>query len=346
MAERAVMLDLGCGTAKVPGAIGIDVVPLEGVDLIGNLAERPYPFAPNSFDAVYLNDVIEHIPNTIRTMEEVYRILKPNGRAYVRVVNWNSIYTAMDPTHLAAYTENSFDFFGKRVGRSYYTRARFDVVKVKRRYNPLAERFCPNERLLYFFSQFFCNVLEDLTFELRAVKPKETQVTYPRGDLPGWFALLRCPQALVEGKEGKLRLWRECWLICDETGCKYPVAGGVPRVNSEEAERWRAVAVEDLPVPAPEVEWVPVEDKPIESISQQDDSWLLITSPRDLFNELRKTYFHPWRWTKSCVKLLALAPIRVTRRCLSTVKDLLRTEPQRPAQQYAEETATHQRKAA
>jgi hypothetical protein len=291
MFMEKVILDLGCGTAKVAGALGLDVVPLAGVDLVGDLAHRPYPFAANSFDAVYLNDVIEHIPNTIKTMEEVHRILKPNGRAYVRVVNWNSIYTAMDPTHLAAYTENSFDFFGKRVGRSYYTRARFDVVHVKLGFNALARRMCPNERLLYFFSNYLSNVLEDLNFELRAVKKEQQPAAH--GEMPGmppWFALLRCPQALKQGREGAFRLVDYSWLVCDETGCKYPIVRDVPFLSTAEADKWRDVRVEDLPVPPPAYELVPVEDTPIESVGTGGERILPITSPREFFREFFKTY--------------------------------------------------------
>ena len=106
------VLDLGCGTAKVEGAYGVDIVPLPGVDAVVNLSEPPYPFADNSWDVVVLNDVIEHMPDVIATMEEVFRICRPDARVFIRVVNWNSHFAAMDPTHKHSFNENSFDFFG------------------------------------------------------------------------------------------------------------------------------------------------------------------------------------------------------------------------------------------
>ncbi|MGC3972592.1 MAG: class I SAM-dependent methyltransferase [Pirellulales bacterium] len=285
----AVVLDLGCGTAKTAGAIGLDVVPLAGVDLIGDLSERPYPFASDTFDAIYLNDVIEHLPNTIKTMEELYRILKPEGRVFIRVVNWNSRCAAMDPTHVGYYTEHTFDFFGKRVGRSYYTRARFDVVQVRRVYNRFAELLCPNERLLHFFSQFWSNVLDDLHFELRAVKPAAQGDSRPIAGAPhNWFRHLRCPIALSQGGRGVLTLVGD-WLHCEETGCKYPLRNGVPCLSREYGLRWRDVPLVDLPSPAPFPELMPVEDRPILSISQ-DDGFRAISSVEDLYQELRKTY--------------------------------------------------------
>ena len=283
-------LDLGCGTAKTPGAVGLDVVPLEGVDVVGDMSERPYPFAADTFDAVYLNDVIEHLPNTIKTMEEMYRICKPNARVYIRVINWNSRYAAMDPTHVTYFTERTFDFFGKRVGRSYYTRARFDVVQVRRVYNSLAKAVCPNERLLHFFGQFWSNVLDDLHFELRAVKPESLseQRREAAGAPHAWFSSLRCPVALADGKNGDLEL-RGNWLICTESGCKYPVKNGVPCISRQYGLKWQNVDVADLPVPAPFPELMPVEDKPIETVGK-DDGFREIESVRDLAWELLKTY--------------------------------------------------------
>ncbi len=283
------VLDLGCGTAKTTGAVGLDVIPLAGVDIIGDLSERPYPFAADTFDAVYLNDVIEHLPNTIKTMEELYRILKPDGRVYIRVVNWNSRCAAMDPTHVGYYTEHTFDFFGKRVGRSYYTRARFDVVQVRRVYNRFAEMLCPNERLLHFFSQFWSNVLDDLHFELRAVKSAAPAVSKPMAGEPHeWFRHLRCPLSLAQGGAGKLTL-RGDWLVCEESGCKYPIGNGVPYLSREQAVRWRETAVADLPSPAPFPELMPVEDRPILSLAQ-DDGFRPISSVEDFYHELHKTY--------------------------------------------------------
>ncbi|MBU2995026.1 methyltransferase domain-containing protein [Cellulophaga baltica] len=37
------------------------------------------PFEENSFDVIFCNHVLEHIPNDKKAMEEMYRILKPGG---------------------------------------------------------------------------------------------------------------------------------------------------------------------------------------------------------------------------------------------------------------------------
>lgn len=48
------------------------------------------PFKDKSFDFVICNHVLEHIPNDTKAMEEVYRILAPNGAAIFQVPLENS----------------------------------------------------------------------------------------------------------------------------------------------------------------------------------------------------------------------------------------------------------------
>ncbi len=67
--------------------------------------------------------------------------------------------------------------------------------------------------------------------------------------------LLRCPvavRATDHGPDpGRLRLVHGCWLVCDESGLKYPIRDGIAIMLIEEGEKWRATAEADLPVPPP-----------------------------------------------------------------------------------------------
>ncbi|MFZ4813772.1 MAG: Trm112 family protein [Phototrophicaceae bacterium] len=72
-----------------------------------------------------------------------------------------------------------------------------------------------------------------------------------------FVARLRCPVALktnpVAADPGKLTLAHDgAWLVCEESGCKYPVIDGLPHLLVEVGKRWQAVAVADLPVPPPQ----------------------------------------------------------------------------------------------
>jgi ubiquinone/menaquinone biosynthesis C-methylase UbiE len=54
-------------------------------------AER-LPFDDNTFDVVYSNGVIHHTPNTRSVVQEIFRVLKPGGKAIVMVYAEGSIH--------------------------------------------------------------------------------------------------------------------------------------------------------------------------------------------------------------------------------------------------------------
>lgn len=64
--------------------------------------------------------------------------------------------------------------------------------------------------------------------------------------------ILRCP-ACVREKEGLLKLEKDCWLVCQDCSRKYPISDDIPVMLIDEGDKWVSVAVEDLPVPPPEI---------------------------------------------------------------------------------------------
>ncbi len=72
---------------------------------------------------------------------------------------------------------------------------------------------------------------------------------------PELLEILRCPIA-VQSKEygddpGRLELVHNYWLVCADSGYKYPIRDGIPVMLIEEGEKWKDTAVNDLPVPPP-----------------------------------------------------------------------------------------------
>jgi ubiquinone/menaquinone biosynthesis C-methylase UbiE len=50
------------------------------------------PFLDNTFDFIYSHGVLHHTPNTDRTIQEIYRVLKPGGQALIYLYHKNSAY--------------------------------------------------------------------------------------------------------------------------------------------------------------------------------------------------------------------------------------------------------------
>lgn len=67
--------------------------------------------------------------------------------------------------------------------------------------------------------------------------------------------MLRCPVAVHytdKGADpGRLELVRDSWLVCADSGYKYPIIDGIPVMLVEVGERFKDTAVEQLPVPPP-----------------------------------------------------------------------------------------------
>lgn len=72
---------------------------------------------------------------------------------------------------------------------------------------------------------------------------------------PLLLEILRCPVAVKMdtgvADPGRLRLVGNHWLVCDESGMKYPIRDGIPIMLIEEGKKWQSVADSDLPVPPP-----------------------------------------------------------------------------------------------
>lgn len=174
-------LDVGCGTKKKEGAIGIDFNTQTDADVIHNLEVFPYPFTDNEFDKIYCDNVIEHLNDVIKTMEELWRISKPGGDIEIVVPYFRSKYAAIDPTHKHYFTIDSFSYFNPN--HHFFQRYKYSDKKMKVenvRFDVGFEhksflmrrfvKFCNRHTQFYegYLSTFI--PLNSLTFNLRVIK--------------------------------------------------------------------------------------------------------------------------------------------------------------------------------
>ena len=103
-------LDIGCGYLnREKGAIGLDIDAACKPNVQGDIQDLP--FKDESFDVVNAVHVLEHVPNIVKTFNEVWRVLKPNGEFNVRVPLFPTLGSICDPTHVRFFIPDSFGYF-------------------------------------------------------------------------------------------------------------------------------------------------------------------------------------------------------------------------------------------
>jgi SAM-dependent methyltransferase len=168
-------LNLGCGRKHRAGAVNLDRTLASNPDVVHDLDIRPWPFADNRFDQVYAFDVIEHLADIVGVMEELHRICRDGASIEISVPHFSSANAFTDPTHRHFFSRFSFDYFDSTHEFSFYSDARFRVVRsnliftpglMNRLINRLANRY-PKQyeaRWAWMFPAWFLSV------ELRVIK--------------------------------------------------------------------------------------------------------------------------------------------------------------------------------
>lgn len=111
--NRGILLNVGCRAGKNPNWVGIDSRPRLGVDILHDLESFPYPFEDSSCISIAAAHVVEHIHPVkfIPWMNEMWRLLKPDGQLAISCPYAGSVGFWSDPTHVNGVNENTFKYF-------------------------------------------------------------------------------------------------------------------------------------------------------------------------------------------------------------------------------------------
>ena len=130
--ESRMKINLGCCDAPLPGFTNVDATPAPGVQVAD--LRQPWPWSDDSVDYVRAWDIIEHLPDKIFTMNELWRVLKPGGRAEIAVPTTEGSGAWQDPTHVSFWNRRSFLYYEmenpyrERFARFYGIQAKFKVI--------------------------------------------------------------------------------------------------------------------------------------------------------------------------------------------------------------------------
>lgn len=125
-------LNLGCGGDIKKGYINLDMRKAPGVDIVHDLNKFPYPFEDNEFDEIVAYNILEHVDNMLKTMEELHRILKQGGKLDIITPHYNGPMAWGNPEHRRGYGHDTFFYFVKGyAGKEKYTEQQFSRCRAK-----------------------------------------------------------------------------------------------------------------------------------------------------------------------------------------------------------------------
>ena len=129
-------LNLGSGGSRSVGVYGVDMLPLEGVDIQADLNEPLVLLPDNSVERVTSNHTLEHISNLMGLLGELHRLVRPEGQIRITVPHFSSPQGYSDPTHVRFFGLYTMLYFAdehrwhRRVP-NFYSSIRFDIESVK-----------------------------------------------------------------------------------------------------------------------------------------------------------------------------------------------------------------------
>lgn len=142
-----------------------------------------FPFASSSFREVRAIHVIEHVSDVIHTIEEIYRILTPGGKAVIVTPHYTDFSSFCDPTHRWHLNSFSMRYFGSdHGGYGYYSSATFREILIRVRLlalwrylglEVLVNRFRWFRR---FWEFYLCYLVRGKVIEWHLVAMKESEV--------------------------------------------------------------------------------------------------------------------------------------------------------------------------
>lgn len=127
-------INLGAGNEIIDGYINHDIsYHRPEIEQAWDLNVFPYPWQDDTFVEVKMWDVLEHLKEPLRVIEEVWRIVQHRGLLRIRTPGIESKHCWRDLTHRRPFALDSFDYFdpstdlGDRC--AFYSERKWHIVK-------------------------------------------------------------------------------------------------------------------------------------------------------------------------------------------------------------------------
>lgn len=117
-------LNLGCGRDYREGWMNTDISRECKADIHFDLRTEVFPWEDGSADCIYISGVLEQIGSNdefLHTLNEIWRVLKPDGILEIIVPNAKFAIAHRDPMDIRKFTPDTFRYFiqGNQEYRDY-----------------------------------------------------------------------------------------------------------------------------------------------------------------------------------------------------------------------------------
>ena len=125
-------LNLGAADRILADFTNVDITPGPGITVVDLRDDWPWP--DGSVERAVAWDIIEHLPDKIHTMNELWRVLVPGGTVEITVPTTDGPGAWQDPKHVSFWNARSFLYYEagnpyrERFAASYGIRAAFRTV--------------------------------------------------------------------------------------------------------------------------------------------------------------------------------------------------------------------------
>lgn len=125
-------VDLGAYHGKPDGYVGVDMRPGPRVDKVCDVS-KGLPFEDNSVGLVRAMDFLEHIPDSVGLMNEIWRVLVDGAFLLSGTPSTDGRGAFQDPTHISFWNENNFWYYTDRGYAQYVDgiECRFQKTRVE-----------------------------------------------------------------------------------------------------------------------------------------------------------------------------------------------------------------------
>lgn len=131
-----VKLNLGTGHRPKDGFYSVDLVEMDGIDVVADLNDGLPDLPDNSVDEIMTQHTLEHVQNFMPLMRELHRVVRPGGKITITVPHFSNVFGFSDPTHVRFFGLYTMYYFvdtndqPKRKLPVFYTDVRFEIESI------------------------------------------------------------------------------------------------------------------------------------------------------------------------------------------------------------------------